>query len=190
MSLIARHKPKTSVEGACAQTRGDSGGGTKTEAGTSPGAGETIQKIGRHRFAEFVNLFLGRVAALSAGQNLFVKRRLVESLSRRAVYWIALLLLGSALVFVFGTWIRTPDIYLLFRFVWIFGLWGMATPMAIFLLRKTMALPKDVDANAVEQLHWAWAVLIMLTSLWWAAGRQYDFLRDRGWPAATESNAG
>jgi two-component system, sensor histidine kinase len=117
-----------------------------------------------------VNLFPRRPATLSAAQNLFVKRKLLESLSRRAVWWMALLLFGSALVFVFGTWISTPDIYLLFRFVWIAGLWGVAAPLAIYLLKKTTALPKSADARAVERLHWAWAALAMLTSLWWAAG--------------------
>jgi two-component system, sensor histidine kinase len=153
------------------QTRGDVDAGRKSEARkTSLGADETVQKIRRRRFAEFVNLFLGRAAALSAEQNLVVKRKLLESLSRRAAYWMALLLLGSSLVFVFGTWIRTPNIYLLFRFVWISGLWGMAAPMTIVLLKKTIALPTHAGDNAVEQLHWAWAALIMLTSLWWAAG--------------------
>jgi two-component system, sensor histidine kinase len=155
---------------SCTQTRGDSDAGKKPGARTSLSAGETVQKVGRRRFAESVNLFLGPVAALSAEQNLLVKRKLLESLSRRAGYWMALLLLGSAVMFVFGKWINAPGIDPLFRFVWISGLWGMAAPMAICLVRKTIALPKDAGDNAIEQLHWAWAALIMLTSLWWAAG--------------------
>ncbi len=152
------------------QTRGDSDAGEKPGARTSLSAGETVQKIERRRFAEFVNLFLGPVAALSSEQNLLVKRELLESLSRRAVYWIVLLSVGSSLLFVFGSWIKTSDIYLLFRAVWILGLWGMATPMATYLLKKTMALPKHAGVNAIEQMHWAWAALVMLTSFWWAAG--------------------
>jgi signal transduction histidine kinase/CheY-like chemotaxis protein len=142
--------------------------------GEKPGARtslcETAHKIERRRFAEFVNLVQGPVAALSTEQNLLVKRELLESLSRRAVYWMALVLFGSLFVFVLGYWIKTSDIYLLFRVVWIFGLWGMAAPMAIYLLKKTMALPKHAGVNAVEQMYWAWAALVILTSLWWAAG--------------------
>ncbi|BCG00454.1 hypothetical protein PPGU19_050220 [Paraburkholderia sp. PGU19] len=33
-----------------------------------------------------------------------------------------------------------------------------------------MALPKHAGVNAVEQMHWAWAALVILTSVWWAAG--------------------
>jgi two-component system, sensor histidine kinase len=150
--------------------RGDSDAGKKPGARTSVRAGEAVRKIGRRRFAESVNLFLGPVEALSAEQNLVVKRKLLESLSRRAIYWMALLLLGSAVMFVFGKWISAPGINPLFRFAWISGLWGMAAPITIFLLRKTSALPKHADLTAIEQLHWTWAALIMLTSLWWAAG--------------------
>ncbi|MGX6999529.1 ATP-binding response regulator [Caballeronia sp. KNU42] len=152
------------------QTRGDSDAGEKPGARTSPSAGETVQKIERRRFAEFVNLFLGPVAALSSEQTLLVKRELLVSLSRRAVYWIVLLSVGSSFLFVCGSWIKTSDTFLLFRFVWVLGLWGMATPMATYLLKKTMALPKHAGTSAIEQMHWAWAALVMLTSFWWAAG--------------------
>ncbi|WP_031363049.1 hybrid sensor histidine kinase/response regulator [Caballeronia sordidicola] len=152
------------------QTRGDSDAGEKPGVRTSLSAGETVQKIERRRFAEFVNLFLGPVAALSSEQTLLVKRELLVSLSRRAVYWIVLLSVGSSFLFVCGSWIKTSDIFLLFRFVWVLGLWGMATPMATYLLKKTMALPKHAGTNAIEQMHWAWAALVMLTSFWWAAG--------------------
>ncbi|WP_217497474.1 ATP-binding response regulator [Trinickia violacea] len=116
-----------------------------------------------------MNLFVGPVAALSTEQNLLVKRELLQSLSRRSVYWIALLLAGSPFWFVFGSWIKTPDMYPLFRVVWILGLWGMAAPFAAYLLKKTMALPERAGVSAVEQMHWAWAALVMLTSFWWAA---------------------
>jgi signal transduction histidine kinase len=46
----------------------------------------------------------------------------------------------------------------------------MATPMAACLLKKTKALPKHASANAIEQMHWAWAASVTLTSFWWAAG--------------------
>jgi signal transduction histidine kinase/CheY-like chemotaxis protein len=154
---------------SCTQTRGDSDAGEKPGARTSPSASETVHNE-RGRFAEFVNLFLGPVAALSTEQNLLVKRELLESLSRRAVYWTVLLSVGSSLLFVFGSWIKTSDIYLLFRAVWLLGLWGMATPMATYLLKKTMALPKHAGVNAIEQMHRAWAALVILTSFWWAAG--------------------
>ncbi|MGF6636512.1 ATP-binding protein [Paraburkholderia sp. MM6662-R1] len=171
LTLLARYKPPQSLPMAsCTQTRGDSNAGENPGAGTSLSAGATVQKVARRRFVGFVNYFLGPVAALSTQQNLLVKRALLESLSRRAVYWVALLLFGSSLVFVFGTWIKTLDIYFLFRTVWIFGLWGMAAPMAICLLKKTMALPKHAGVNTVEQMHWAWTTLVTLTSLWWAAG--------------------
>ena len=52
------------------QTRGDSDAGEKPGVRTSLSAGETVQKIERRRFAEFVNLFLGPVAALSSEQTL------------------------------------------------------------------------------------------------------------------------
>jgi signal transduction histidine kinase/ActR/RegA family two-component response regulator len=117
-----------------------------------------------------VKLVRGPVAALNAEQNLLVKRDLLESLSRRAVYWMALVLFVSLFVFVLGNWIKTSDIYRSFRVVWIFGLWGVSAPMAIYLLKKTMALPKQAGVSAVEQMHWAWAALVILTSLWWAAG--------------------
>ncbi|WP_158609011.1 hybrid sensor histidine kinase/response regulator [Paraburkholderia sp. RAU2J] len=142
----------------------------KPGARISLSASETAHNVGRRRFGEFVNLVRGPVAALSAEQNLLVKRDLLESLSRRAVYWMALMLFVSLFVFVLGNWIKTSDIYLLFRVVWIFGLWGMAAPMAIHLLKKTMALPKQAGVNAVEHMHWAWAALVILTSVWWAAG--------------------
>ncbi|MGF6812098.1 signal transduction histidine kinase [Paraburkholderia sp. Clong3] len=151
------------------QTRGDSHAGNKPGARTSMGAGGKVKRIGLRRFAESVKLFLGPVAVLTAEQDLLVKRKLLESLSRRALYWMALLLLGSAGTFVFGKWISTAGFDPVFRIVWMSGLWGIAAPMAFFLLRKTIALPKHAGVTTVEQLHWAWAVLIMLTSLWWAA---------------------
>src|SRR5471030_3488655 len=89
------------------QTRGDSDAGEKPGVRTSLSAGETVQKIERRRFAEFVNLFLGPVAALSPEQTLLVKRELLVSLSRRAVYWIVLLSVGSSFLFVCGSWIKT-----------------------------------------------------------------------------------
>jgi two-component system, sensor histidine kinase len=147
----------------------DSDAREKPGARTLLWAGETAHIIGRRNFAEFVNLFVGPVAALGSEQKLLVKRELLESLSRRSVYWIALLLIGSPFWFVVGWWIKTPDFYPLFRIVWIAGLWGMAVPLAAYLLKKTMALPKHADISAVEQLHWAWAALVMLTSFWWAA---------------------
>ena len=154
---------------SCTQTPRDSDAGEKPGAGTSLCAGETAHTIERRRFAEFMNLFVGPVAALSTEQNLLVKRELLQSLSRRSVYWIALLLVGSPFWFVFGSWIKTSDSYPLFRVVWILGLWGMVAPLAAYLLKKTMALPKHAGVSAVEQMHWAWAALVMLTSFWWAA---------------------
>ena len=155
---------------SCTQTRGDHGADERPGARTAPNVSETVQKIERRRFAEFVNLFMGPVAALSTEQNLLVNRELLGSLSRRTVYWIALLLVGSVFWFVFGSWDRNLSHMSVFRAVWIFGLWGMAAPVAIFLLKRTMAIPKHASAGAIEQMHWAWAVLVMLTSLWWAAG--------------------
>ena len=155
---------------SCTQTRGDSAADEKPGARTAPSVSETVQKIGRRRFAELVNLFLGPVAALSTEQNLLVNRELLGSLSRRTVYWIALLLVGSVFWFVCGSWDQNLRYVSLFRAVWIFGLWGVAAPVAIHLLKKTMAIPRHAGVDAIEQMHWAWAVLVMLTSLWWAAG--------------------
>ncbi|MBB5503757.1 signal transduction histidine kinase, partial [Paraburkholderia sp. MM5384-R2] len=154
---------------SCTRTRDDSDAGEKLGASTSLSASETVHNE-RPRFAELVNLFLGPAAALSPEQNLVVKRELLGSLSRRAVYWIVLLSVGSALLFVFGSWIKTSAVYLLFRVVWVLGLWGVATPAATYLLKKTMALPKHAGANEIEQMHWAWTALVILTSFWWAAG--------------------
>ncbi|SAK79225.1 integral membrane sensor hybrid histidine kinase [Caballeronia glebae] len=152
------------------QTRRDSDAGEKPGARTSPRAGEPAHTIGHRRFADFMNLFLGAVAALSAEQNLFVKRELLKSLSRRAVCWIVLVSVGASLLCIYGSWIKTSDRYLWFRVAWVVGLWGVATPMAAYLLKKTAALPKRAGVNAVERLHWAWAALVTLTSFWWAAG--------------------
>ncbi|WP_167760208.1 sensor histidine kinase [Paraburkholderia pallida] len=116
-----------------------------------------------------MNLFAGPIAVLSAEQNLLVKRELLQSLSRRSVYWIALLLIGSPFWFVMGSWIQTSDVYPWFRVVWILGLWAIAVPSAACLLKKTMTLPEHAGVRAVEQMHWAWAGLVMLTSFWWAA---------------------
>ena len=151
------------------QTRRDSDAGETPGARTSLCAGETAHTIKRRRFAEFKDLFVGPVAALSTEQNLLVKRELLESLSRRSVYWMALLLVESPFWFVFGSWIKTSDIDPLFRVVWMLGLWGMVTPLAAYLLKKTMALPKHAGVSTVEQMHWAWIALVMLTSFWWAA---------------------
>jgi two-component system, sensor histidine kinase len=132
--------------------------------------GEMGEARQRRRFTGLANLLLGPVAALSAEQNLLVKRELLGALSRRAVCWTALLLIGSALLFVFGAWIKNSDIYLLFRFVWVMGLWGIAAPTAIWLLKKTTTLPRHAGANAIEQMQRAWSALIILTSFWWAMG--------------------
>ncbi|SAL05313.1 integral membrane sensor hybrid histidine kinase [Caballeronia arationis] len=147
----------------------DSDAGEKPGAGTSLCAGESAHTIGRRRFPEFMNLLVGPVAAVSTEQNVLVKRELLQLLSRRSVYWIALLLVGSPFWFVFGSWIKTSDNYPWFRVVWILGLWGMAAPMAAYLLKRTTALPKHAGVSVVEQMHWAWAALVMLTSFWWAA---------------------
>src|SRR5215469_1624505 len=112
------------------RTRRDSDVGEKPGARTALSASETAHKIGRRRFVESVNLVRGTVAALSAEQNLLVKRELLESLSRRAVYWMAIVLFVSLFVFVLGYWIKASEFYRLFRVVWIFGLWGMVAPMA------------------------------------------------------------
>ncbi|SAL87714.1 integral membrane sensor hybrid histidine kinase [Caballeronia arvi] len=122
------------------------------------------------RFAEFVNPFLRPVATLSTEQKLFVKRELLQSLSRRAVCWTVLVAVGASLLCVYGSWIKTSDSYRWFRVVWFLGFWGMATPMAAYLLKKTKALPKHASANAIGQMHWAWAASVTLTSFWWAAG--------------------
>ncbi|MGF6478048.1 ATP-binding response regulator [Paraburkholderia sp. JPY419] len=155
---------------SCNQTQGVSAADEKTGVSTSLSAGKTAHEIGRRRFVELLNLVREPVAALSTEQNLLVKRELLESLSRRAVYWMALVLFGSLFELKHGYWLRTPHVYLLFRTAWIFGLWGLAAPTALYLLTRTMALPKHAGDNAVERMHWAWAALIMLTSLWWAAG--------------------
>ncbi|HTR08515.1 MAG TPA: hybrid sensor histidine kinase/response regulator [Paraburkholderia sp.] len=155
---------------SCTQTRDDSDAGEKPGARTSPSASETVRKVERRKFAEFVNLLVGPVAALSAEQNLLVKRELLGSLSRRALYWIVLLSIGSSLLFVFGSWIKTSDIYIVFRVVWVLGLWGGAAPMATYLLKKTIALQKQAGVDAIVRLHRAWAALVILTSFWWAAG--------------------
>jgi signal transduction histidine kinase/CheY-like chemotaxis protein len=42
--------------------------------------------------------------------------------------------------------------------------------LAAYLLKKTKALPKHASVSAVEQMHWAWAAAVTLTSFWWAAG--------------------
>jgi len=117
-----------------------------------------------------VNSFLGTTAELSTEQKLFVKRELLQSLSRRAVCWTVLVAVGASLLCVYGSWIKTSDSYRWFRVVWVVGFWGMATPMAAYLLKKTKALPKHASANAIEQMHWAWAASVTLTSFWWAAG--------------------
>jgi two-component system, sensor histidine kinase len=152
------------------QTRIDSDTGEKRGGKTSLTVSEAVQKIGRRRFIEYLNLILGPVAALSPEQNLLVKRELLSSLSRRTIYWTALLLAGSSFWFVFGSWDLPVGYGFWFSVVWMFGLWGMAAPVAIYLLKKTMSLPKHSGVDAIEQMHWAWAGLIILTSLWWAAG--------------------
>ncbi|NUY05162.1 hypothetical protein [Paraburkholderia youngii] len=43
------------------------------------------------------------------------------------------------------------------------------SPFAAYLLKKTMTLPEHAGVSAVEQMHWAWAALVTLTSFWWAA---------------------
>ncbi|MGF6841694.1 signal transduction histidine kinase/DNA-binding response OmpR family regulator [Paraburkholderia youngii] len=156
---------------SCSRTSSDSDASENVRASTPVGVSETIQEIVRRRFAEFRKFFVGpvAVAALSAEQNLLVKRKLLQSLSRRSVYWIALLLVVSPFWFVVGAWTKTSDIYPWFRVVWIMGLWGLAAPFAAYLLKKTVMLPKHAGVSAVGQLHWAWAALVMLTSFWWAA---------------------
>ncbi len=154
---------------SCTRRSHDCDAGEKPGARTSLCAGETAHTIGFRKFAEWMNLFVGPIAALSAEQHLLVKRELLELLSRRSVYWIALLLAASPFWFACGAWIKTSDIYLLFRIVWILGLWAMVAPLAACLLKKTKTLPKHADVSAIEQMHWAWAALVMLTSFWWAA---------------------
>ncbi|MFD1554838.1 hybrid sensor histidine kinase/response regulator [Paraburkholderia silviterrae] len=148
----------------------DSDAGETPDARTSLRAGQTTHKVELRRFAEMVNPFLGPVASLSTEQNLFVKRKLLKSLSRRAVCWTVLVSVGASLLCIYGSWIKTSDSYRWFRIVWVLGMWGMATPMAAYLLKKTVALPKRVSVNAVEQMHWIWAAAVTLTSFWWAAG--------------------
>ncbi|AUT75898.1 hypothetical protein C2L64_47420 [Paraburkholderia hospita] len=154
---------------SCAQKRRDSDADGTTGGSRLPGISETIQTTGRRRLAEFVNFFLGPVAALSAEQDLLVKRELLRSLSRRAAYWIALLLGGGLFWFVFGLWDPNFRFVSFFRTVWIFGLWSIVAPMAAYLLNKTMALAKHAGVNAIERMHWEWTALVILTSFWWAA---------------------
>ncbi|MGF6636479.1 signal transduction histidine kinase/response regulator RpfG family c-di-GMP phosphodiesterase [Paraburkholderia sp. MM6662-R1] len=155
---------------SCTRTPRYSGASETPRPRTSRLADEKAHSTGRRRFADFVNLFVGPIAALSAEQNLYVKRELLQSLSRRALCWTALVSVGASLLCVYGSWIKTSDSYLWFRVVWPLGLWGVATPMAAYLLKKTMALPKHAGVNAIEQMHWAWAAMVTLTSFWWAAG--------------------
>jgi two-component system, sensor histidine kinase len=155
---------------SCTQTRSRSDVDEKTKAGTPLSVSEAIHKIERRRLAELMNLLHGPVAALSAEQNLLVNRELLGSLSRRSVCWVVLLSVGSSLLFVCGAWIKTSDIYLLFRIAWILGMWGIAVPMAAWLLKKTTALPKHAGAHEMEQMHRAWVALAILTSAWWAVG--------------------
>ncbi|KXU84815.1 hypothetical protein CI15_21150 [Paraburkholderia monticola] len=54
--------------------------------------------------------------------------------------------------------------------MWLLGLWGIAAPLATYLLKKTIALPKHAGVEEIEQMHWAWAALVILTSFWWAGG--------------------
>ncbi|WP_322028880.1 sensor histidine kinase [Paraburkholderia sp. J76] len=152
------------------RTRGDADTREKPGASTSTRASKLASKIVRHKIAELLKPFRGPVATLNTGQALLVKRELLKSLSRRAVYWMALPLLGSSLWLEFGSWIKTPDNYRWFRFIWVFGLWGVAAPLAIYLFKKTIALPVQADVNAVDRMHWAWAALITSTSLWWGVG--------------------
>ena len=155
---------------SCTQTRRESDANPKPGASRSSSVSEAVQTSGRSKFAEFVHLFMGPVAALSTEQNRLVNRELLRSLSRRSVCWIVLLSVGSSLLFAYGAWLKISYIYICFRAVWILGMWGMAVPMATYLLKKTMALPKYAGVDAIEQMHWAWAVLVILTSSWWAAG--------------------
>ncbi|SAL87716.1 integral membrane sensor hybrid histidine kinase [Caballeronia arvi] len=154
---------------SCSRTPHDSGTGERPGPGPSLYVDETAYIVEHHRFSKLTNLFLGPVAALSTEQKLRVARELLRLLSRRSVYWIALLVVGSPFWFVFGSWIEKSDSYPLFRVVWILGLWGIVAPLAACLLKMTAALPKDASVTAVEQMHWAWAALVMLTSFWWAA---------------------
>jgi len=151
-------------------TRRESDAGETPGASRSPCISKTVKTSERRILAEFANLFLGPVAALSAEQNLLVKRELLGSLSRRTVYWIALLLVGGSFWSAFGLWDPDFRYVSLFRTAWIFGLWGMIAPMAAYLLNRTIALTKDAGVNAIEQMNWAWTALVMLTSFWWAAG--------------------
>ncbi|REG48555.1 signal transduction histidine kinase [Paraburkholderia sp. BL6669N2] len=148
----------------------DSGAGEWPEARASLCAGETARTTERRRFAKLMNLFVGPVAALSTEQNLRVKRELLHSLSRRAVCWTVLVSVGASLLCVYGSWIKTSDSYRLFRVIWALGMWVLAVPLAAYLLKKTKALPKHAGVDAVEQMHWAWAAAVTLTSFWWAAG--------------------
>ncbi|MFL9898811.1 ATP-binding protein [Paraburkholderia fungorum] len=151
------------------QTRSGSAAGGKSQARTRPGASETLNNE-HGRFAEFLKPFLGPFAALNAEQTLHVERELLFSLLRRALYWTVLLAVGSSLLFVFGAWIKTSLFHVLFRALWLLGMWGIAIPMATYLLKKTMALPKHAGVDAIEQMHRAWAALVILTSFWWAVG--------------------
>ena len=154
---------------SCTRTPRDSGACETPGPGPSLYADERASIVAHRRFSELANLFVGPVATLSTEQKLRVERELLQLLSRRSVYWIALLVVGSPFWFVFGSWIEKPDRYPLFRVVWILGLWGIVAPLAAYLLKKTAALPKDASVTAVDQMHWAWAALVMLTSFWWAA---------------------
>jgi two-component system, sensor histidine kinase len=139
-------------------------------ASRSQSVSEPVQTIGGRRIAQLVKFFPGPVTALNTEQNLLVNRELLGSLSHRSVRWVVLLSIGSSLLFAYGAWIKTSNTYLLFRVAWVLGMWGMAFPMATYLRKKTLALPRDAGVNAIERMHWAWTALVILTSAWWAAG--------------------
>jgi two-component system, sensor histidine kinase len=161
-SMNAAPKSQRLVMAFCLRTSGH----VPTDKGLQ---NEVSLPIARHQFNVFVNRFKGPATALSPRQHLLVRRRLLELLSRRVLYWMMLLLPGSAAMFVFGLWINTPGIGTRFRIVWIVGLWVIAAPIAIWLAQTTKTLPKDTDISAFERLHWAWIAFITLTSLWWAS---------------------
>lgn len=106
---------------------------------------------------------------LSYEQRLLLNQQLLESFSRRAVYWMIALSVTSLLIYHYGAWAQPAGHTQWNRTAWMLGIWLVFLPVSVFLFTRTIREIGRGQRNRLKATQWIWFALITAASFWWAA---------------------
>jgi len=112
--------------------------------------------------------FIEPAYELTKDQNILLRRRILEQIARRGIYWICMLLISNFLVITFAEIPKNPP-HGFSSIMWTLGLWFLVLPY-IYLLYRIINLPKNITSSHLNIEHFYFCLWLTITSVLWLSG--------------------